>query len=418
MVRTTDPAWINWDFRELGWMRDGKTLWYLSEETGYAQLWLRDGSDEKAKARQLTKGDFVLSDPVLSRDGKSFFASANREHPGVFETYRVDTTTGALERLTEFGGLTEFTASPDGTRLALLPSSFNRPPELYVQDARAGAAPRKLSDTVTPEFAAVDWAAPEYVPVPSSHVKAPIHSRVYRPSNWSASGSYPAVVFVHGAGYLQNAHKGWSSYFREYMFHTLLTRAGYVVLDMDYRASAGYGRDWRTAIYRQMGTPELEDLQDGVRWLTQNRAVDPKRVGVYGGSYGGFMTFMALFKDPDLFACGAALRPVADWAHYNHGYTSNILNTPEVDPEAFERSSPIEFARNLNKPLLILHGMVDDNVVFQDSVRLVQRLIELKKTRYFETAVYPVEPHGFKEPASWLDEYTRIWMLMERYLKK
>jgi dipeptidyl aminopeptidase/acylaminoacyl peptidase len=155
-------------------------------------------------------------------------------------------------------------------------------------------------------------------------------------------------------------------------------------------------------------------LRDGVRWLAANRNVDPARVGVYGGSYGGFLTLMALFTDPDLFQAGAALRPVTDWAHYNHEYTSNILNTPEVDPEAYARSSPIEFAAGLRKPLLIAHGMVDDNVVFQDSVRLTQRLIELEKTPWFETAIFPVEAHGFREPSSWLDEYTRILMLFER----
>jgi dipeptidyl aminopeptidase/acylaminoacyl peptidase len=105
---------------------------------------------------------------------------------------------------------------------------------------------------------------------------------------------------------------------------------------------------------------------------------------------------MALFKRPELFAAGAALRPVTDWAHYNQGYTSAILNTPEVDPEAYRRSSPIEFAAGLAKPLLICHGMVDDNVAFQDTVRLVQRLIELGKTDLFETAIYPFEPHAFR----------------------
>jgi dipeptidyl aminopeptidase/acylaminoacyl peptidase len=215
---------------------------------------------------------------------------------------------------------------------------------------------------------------------------------------------------------MQNSHKGWSNYFREFMFHTLLTQHGYVVLDMDYRASAGYGRDWRTAIYRQMGTPELEDLKDGVHWITENKNVDPKRIGVYGGSYGGFLTFMALFREPDLFACGASLRPVTDWAHYNNGYTSRILNTPTIDPEAYEGSSPIEFADGLTKPLLIAHGMQDDNVFFQDTVRLVQRLIELKKENW-EVAIYPIEPHGFREPTSWLDEYRRIFKLFEEHLK-
>jgi dipeptidyl aminopeptidase/acylaminoacyl peptidase len=273
-----------------------------------------------------------------------------------------------------------------------------------------------VTHTRSPEFLAVEWTPPEIVPVPSTHgAPAPIYSRVYTPQE-AGSQSLPAVVFIHGAGYLQNAHSGWSAYFREFMFHTLLTRRGYVVLDMDYRASAGYGRDWRTAIYRQMGHPELEDLKDGVAWLAANKNVDPARVGVYGGSYGGFLTFMALFREPDLFAAGAALRPVADWAHYNHGYTGAILNTPEVDPEAYRKSSPIEYAAGLAKPLLICAPMLDDNVFFQDSVRLVQRLIELEKEG-FETAIYPVERHGFVEPTSWLDEYRRILKLMETHVR-
>jgi dipeptidyl aminopeptidase/acylaminoacyl peptidase len=201
------------------------------------------------------------------------------------------------------------------------------------------------------------------------------------------------------------------------MFHTLLNQHGYVVLDMDYRASAGYGRDWRTAIYRQMGHPEVEDLQDGVAWLAKNRHVDPKRVGAYGGSYGGFLVLMSMFREPGLFAAGAALRPVTDWAHYDHSYTGRILNTPDVDPEAYRRSSPIEFAEGLQKPVLICHGMVDDNVFFQDTVRLVQHLIELEK-QDFETAIYPVEQHGFTEPSSWLDEYRRIFKLFEANLKQ
>jgi dipeptidyl aminopeptidase/acylaminoacyl peptidase len=156
-----------------------------------------------------------------------------------------------------------------------------------------------------------------------------------------------------------------------------------------------------------MGHPELEDLQDGVDWLVQHQNVDRSRVGVYGGSYGGFLTLMALFRKPDLFAAGAALRPVTDWSDYNQDYTGAILNNPEIDPEAYERSSPIEFAAGLAKPLLICHGMVDDNVFFADSVRLVQRLVELGK-QDFQIAPYPVESHAFERPSSWLDEYRRI----------
>jgi dipeptidyl aminopeptidase/acylaminoacyl peptidase len=165
-----------------------------------------------------------------------------------------------------------------------------------------------------------------------------------------------------------------------------------------------------------MGWPEVEDLSDGVDWLVANRNVDRDRIGVYGGSYGGFLTFMAMFNSPELFAAGAALRPVTDWAHYNNGYTSSILNIPDLDPGAYAKSSPIEFAEGLEKPLLIAHGMQDDNVFFQDSVRLVQRLIELGKEDW-ELAVFPIEPHGFREPSSWLDEYRRIFKLFRQHLE-
>ena len=204
---------------------------------------------------------------------------------------------------------------------------------------------------------------------------------------------------MHGAGYLHNVHNWWSTYYREYMFHHLLASRGYVVLDIDYRGSAGYGRDWRTAIYRHMGGRDLQDHVDGVRYLQKEIGIEPERVGIYGGSYGGFITLMALFTEAEWFGAGAALRPVTDWQHYNHPYTSRILNLPYTDTVSYRRSSPIYFADGLRDPLLIAHGMVDVNVHFQDVVRLAQRLIELQKTGW-EMAVYPVEDHAFVRPSS------------------
>jgi dipeptidyl aminopeptidase/acylaminoacyl peptidase len=421
LERITDPAWIGYTFLDLGWMPKQQTLWYMSEESGYAHLYLRPLDGAK---RQLTRGKFEIraasegSAPVPTRDSRSFVVVANREHPGIWEAYRVAVDSGELTRLTALGGENDVVLSPDEQSLLILHGTATRPPDVFVQAATPGATARRLTDSVAPEFAAISWSEPAYVTVPPRHGQAPIPARLYTPplAHAEASAARPAVLFVHGAGYLQNAHQGWSQYFREFFFHSLLVRRGYVVLDIDYRASAGYGRDWRTAIYRQMGTPELEDMSDSVEWLVGEHGVDRRRIGVYGGSYGGFLTLMALFRQPDLFAAGAALRPVTDWAHYNHGYTSNILNTPEVDPEAYRKSSPIEFAAGLAKPLLLCHGMVDDNVVFQDTVRLVQRLIELKKEN-FETAIYPFEPHSFREPTSWLDEYRRIFNLFERHVR-
>jgi dipeptidyl aminopeptidase/acylaminoacyl peptidase len=410
--RLSDPGWINWNFNEFGWARDNRTLWYVSEETGYSQLY---ASAAGGKARALTRGTFEVSAPVESPDGRWFYLRANAEAPGSYDVYRVASEGGELQRVTSLKGLQGFALSPDGRQLALLHSSAYVPNQLAVAGVDGGT-PRDLTDTRTAEFKAQSWLMPEIVQVPSSHAKQPIHAKFYKPRDFDPSKKYPAVMFVHGAGYLQNVHLGYPAYFREQMFHNLLVEKGYVVLDMDYRASEGYGRDWRNAIYRRMGPPELEDLIDGVHWLEKNASADPARVGLYGGSYGGFMALMAMFRAPDVFKAGAALRPVTDWTQYNHEYTSNILNTPQVDPIAYERSSPIEFAEGLQGGLLIAHGMIDDNVLYEDSVRLFQRLVELRKDD-FELAGYPLERHGFVHADAWLDEYKRILKLFETHLK-
>lgn len=411
--RLHDEAWINWDFNDFGWLPDGERLWFLSEESGYSQLYLADGPGQY---RALTEGEFVVDDPELDRNGEWFYFTANRDHPGVREVYRVPARGGEMEPLTELGGLNEFALAPNGERLAVRHSTALEPWELYTVEVGDPDSATRHTDKVSEKFTELPWIEPEYVEIPSSHTDEPIHARLYLPPDFDPDEQHPAVFFVHGAGYLQNAHQGWSQYFREFMFHSKLAHEGYVVVDTDYRASAGYGRDWRTAIYRQMGHPEVEDHVDAVDWVVEDHSVDPDRIGVYGGSYGGFLTFMSLFREPGLFAAGAALRPVSDWAAYNHPYTSNILNTPEVDPMAYEKSSPIEFAEGLEDPLLITHGMLDDNVFYQDVVRLTQRLIELEK-QDFENAMYPLEPHGFVHPEAWLDQYRRIYKLFEENVK-
>lgn len=412
--RSNDEAWVNVYHGEYGWLKDNKTLWFLAEDHGYLGIYTKHIDKRRSKA--LVAGKHVVFDPALGPSGRFIYYRANVEHPGIYEIWRLNVASGKSEQLSSLGGLNEVSVSPDESKLLITHSEINRHPELFVQDNKPGATARQITDTMSDEYKAIDWQQPAIIEVPSSHVDAPIFTKVYLPADHDPSKEYPAVMFVHGAGYTQNSDMGWPYYFREGMFHNLLTQQGYVVFDMDFRASEGYGRDWRTAIYRQMGVPELEDFHDGVNYMVEHYGVDRERIGVYGGSYGGFMTFVAMFRAPGLFQAGAALRPVSDWAHYNHGYTSNILNTPDIDPEAYLISSPIEYADGLQDPLLIASGMQDNNVFFQDSVLVVQRLIELKKED-FEIALYPQDPHGFVHPESWLDEYRRIYKLFEQNLK-
>ncbi|TCV92800.1 dipeptidyl aminopeptidase/acylaminoacyl peptidase [Luteibacter rhizovicinus] len=401
--RLTDTAWINWNFNDFGWLKDSGTLWYLSEESGYSQLYMRKAG---ASAKALTSGRFEVSHPVLSDDGRWFYLRSNRTAPYSYDVYRVAAAGGDMQRVTHYEGMDDFVLSPDGRQLAVLHSTSYMPSQLAAAGVE-GTAPRELTDTRKADFRTREWIAPKIVEVPSAHGAGTIWAKFYRPADAAQASGRPAVIFVHGAGYLQNVHLSYPAYFREQMFHNLLVQRGYVVLDLDYRASEGYGRAWRTAIYRNMGHPELDDLLDGKAWLVKNQGVDPKRVGMYGGSYGGFMTLMSLLRAPGEFAAGAALRPVTDWTTYNHEYTSNILNDPQIDPEAYRTSSPIEYADKLADPLLIMHGLIDDNVLASDSIRLYQRFIELHKKNFW-MSLYPMERHGFVHADSWYDEYRRI----------
>jgi dipeptidyl aminopeptidase/acylaminoacyl peptidase len=399
IVTMHDDAWLRFaDAQSFGWANND-TIYYLSEATGFMHLYEVPFSGGASK--QLTSGKWEVDSAVLSDDKKSFYLTTSEESPFVRHLYRIPVSGGASTKLTSMDGDNEAVVSPDGNAIANVYSYTNKPPELYVSGKRVTTSP-------APEFANYKWLDVPIVRVPARDgVEVP--ARIYKPANWKGGH---AVIFVHGAGYLQNVNRFWSSYAHEYMFHHLLMSKCYLVLDIDYRGSRGYGRDWRTAIYRHMGGKDLEDNVDAARWLVKEHGVDPKRIGVYGGSYGGFITLMAMFTTPDVFAAGAALRPVTDWAAYNHGYTSNILNVPQSDAEAYRKSSPIYFAQGLKGRLLICHGMVDTNVHFQDSVRLAQRLIELRKTNW-ELAPYPVENHGFVEPTSWADEYKRILKLFD-----
>lgn len=414
--RQRDEAWVGGPGtggfgNNTGWINDN-TFWYRSEKSGYSHLYSVQVDNGEKKA--LTSGNYEVQQAQLSLDKKYFYISTNEVHPGEQQFYRLTIADGKKERLTNMTGANQVSLSPDEKWLGILYSYSNKPWELYLQENKQHAKPVQITfKAQSPEFRSYAWRDPELIRF-AARDGAMVYARLYKPAN--PHPNKPAVLFVHGAGYLQNAHKWWSSYFREYMFNNLLAENGYYVMDIDYRGSAGYGRDWRTGIYRHMGGKDLSDQVDAVNYLVKNFGVNPAHVGLYGGSYGGFITLMGLFTEPGVFAAGAALRPVTDWANYNHSYTSNILNEPFTDSLAYRNSSPFYFAEGLKGHLLICHGMIDVNVHYQDAVKLTQRLIELGKDNW-ELASYPMEDHGFVEPSSWTDEYKRIFKLFERVLK-
>ncbi len=415
--RQHDSAWIagpgigyTYQMGNLGWV-DANHIWYQSEKSGYSHLYIQDVNT--GKIQTLTRGKFEVQSAQLSPDRTTFYITTNQSSPGEKQFYHLAIKTKEITRITQQKGGNEVKVSPDGKQIAFLHSTAIHPWELYLKKNKKKATAEQITHKAESKlYQSYSWRKP-IITTFKDRDSLSVYTEIYKPEKQATT--HPGVIFVHGAGYLQDVKDYWSYYFREHMFINMLVDQGYTVMNIDYRGSAGYGRDWRTAIYRHMGGNDLEDIVDGAKYMSEHLNVNKNKIGIWGGSYGGFMTLMALFKT-NTFACGAALRSVTDWAHYNHGYTSNILNQPQNDSIAYVQSSPIYFAKGLHDPLLMCHGMIDTNVHFQDIIRLSEKLIELKKNNW-QLAVYPVESHGFIEPESWRDEYYRIYQLFEKYLK-
>jgi len=453
--------------------RDPSELFFCSEKDGFNHIYLAKletnavqpnatgeisggnptdaGYSPNVKITQLTKGNWQVEWARWRSDGSIIFLStAQNTATREFYILRTDGTVYPYARhYHDEVGMKESPQLAKGNDYLLYSfSKWNQPTELYgflsdigMQTVESIWYSTRLTKTISDTFAVLagipdayvigfkstampkyrgfNWIEPKFISIKSRDGKN-IPAKIYLPANFSKKQKYPMVVFVHGAGYLQNVINGWNNYYREFMFNELLTQKGYVVLDIDYRGSAGYGREWRTDVYDFLGGKDMDDHIDAIDYMVANYSVNPAKVGVYGGSYGGFMAEMLAMRAPDKIAAAAALRPVADWKNYyasSPGYTAQRLGFPDKNPKAYERSSPITYADKLQRPLLILHGEVDSNVPVQDSMQLVEKLIRLGKTQYFEVMFYPSENHGFERPTSWTDEYERILGFFEKHLK-
>lgn len=418
LVHDHDDAWLGGPPIQAGrgqpglleWLPDG-SLVFASERTGWSHLWLRaaDGT-----VRALTEGAWEVRTAELSPDRSTWLLMASREHPSEDHLYTMPAAGGEMTRLTDTPGRSEGWWSPDGAALAVLSSTATTLPDLHVREARAGADARRVTVSGSDNFYRHPLAEPEIVSIPHPDGGS-VWAGLYRPETQNAERS--AIVHIHGGGYRQFAHRGYSVY--GYALHLgfihYMLEQGYTVLDFDYRGSAGFGRDYRTDIAESMGISDTDGAAAAAHWLTENADVAAGRIGIYGVSYGGFLTLTSLFRYPGVFAAGVARAAVTDWAHYSDSWTSRILGVPHENPEAYRRSSPIYYAEGLEDALLITHGLVDDNVHFQDAARLIQRLIELEKE--FDVMVYPVEPHTVETEASRYDLVRRQARFFDEHLR-
>jgi dipeptidyl aminopeptidase/acylaminoacyl peptidase len=408
LTRDHDEAWIGGPPIQANYLQPATMEWlagdrlvFASERSGWSHLYLLDSD---GTVSPLTQGEWEVRGAQLTPDRRSWLLQASREHPSEDHLYTMPAAGGDLERLSTTPGRHEGLWSPDGQRLALVSSNSVELPDLYLQEVRGDANPRRVTVSGSDAYYQHPLVEPEIVKFEHPD-GGPLWAALFRPAQPNAERA--AIMHIHGGGYRQFAHRGYSVY--GYALHLgfihYMLQQGYTVLDFDYRGSAGFGRDYRTDISESMGIKDTDGAVAGARWLAQNAGVDPDRIGIYGVSYGGFLTLTSLFRYPGVFSAGVARAAVTDWAHYSDGWTSRILGVPHENPEAYRRSSPINYAEGLDDALLITHGLVDDNVHFQDAARLMQRLIELEKD--FEVMIYPVEPHTVETEAGRYDLFRR-----------
>ncbi len=407
LLTETSAAWVN-IHDDLRFLRRSPQILWASERTGFKHLYVI--SMEGQVVRQLTSGEWEVSEVagIDEAAGRVFFVSTEAS-PMERRLYSVPLAGGERQLLTPEPGTHQISMSPSGQHYHASHSNLTSPPRRTLHAANGSLwanfheADRKQME--------------EYAILPTELIQfkasdgALLYSRLIRPAGFQPNRKYPAVVMVYGGPHAQSVRNSW----RGADWDQALAHRGFVIWQVDNRGSAGRGHVWEAPLYRRFGDRELSDQLDGVRHLVSLGFVDPERIGIYGWSYGGFMTLYAMLHAPDIFRAGIAGAPVTDWRNYDTIYTERYLGLPSENEEGYRLSSPVHFADRLKGQLLLVHNFQDDNVLFQHTLRMGDELQKAGKP--FELMIYPQKTHGVVGPARrhMLETTTAF---LERHLKQ
>ena len=383
ILHESDPHWINVNdlFR---FVTDGEFVWG-SERDGYRHLYLY-GLDGKERKR-ITEGNWEVTDlaGVDESHQKLYFVSTEAS-PLERQLYSIKLNGKDRTRISQGAGDHTISMGPAAEYYLDTFSSLTQPPRrvLRTRDGGEWAVFREADQRLTDEY--------EILPTEIVNVKASdgtlLYARLIKPANFRPGEKYPAVVTVYGGPGVQEVRNSWAGA----TWDQVLAQRGFVIWQLDNRGSAGRGHAFETPLFRQFGKTEFADQLDGIRYLTAQGFVDPSRIGVYGWSYGGYMTLYSLFSAPDMFRAGLAGAPVTNWRNYDTIYTERYLGLPSENADAYQASSVVEHADKLNAKLLILHNIEDDNVLFQNTVQMTEALERAGKL--FDVVIYPQKTHG------------------------
>ena len=380
-----------------------------SQKDGYNHLYLYN--KEGKLQRQLTKGNFVIQEVLgFNEKQKSVLVAANKYHPLHRWLYNVNIKDGKMTELVSADGVHHGKLSSSGTYLVDRWSNPTTPRNIDLVEVKTAKATRLM----TAEDPWKDYEQPifECGTIKAADGITDLYYRMVKPYNFDATKKYPTVVYVYGGPHAHNVEAAWHWYSRSW--ETYMAQKGYILFILDNRGSEYRGRDFEQATFRQLGQIEMQDQMKGVEYLRSLPYVDMDRLGVHGWSFGGFMTISLMTNYPDVFKVGVAGGPVIDWKWYEVMYGERYMDTPETNPEGYEKSSLLSKAKNLKGKLQIITGYNDNTVVPQHCLSFLKACIEAGTQPDF--FVYPGEAHNMRGHAS-VHLHERITQYFEDYLK-
>jgi dipeptidyl-peptidase-4 len=413
-------SWIELN-DELTFLAKPQEFIWASMRDGHRHLYLYKYSGELI--RPLTAGDWDVDDlrarAIKGIDGRHrvVYFIATEKSPTERHLYRASLDAHdphTVVRISREEGLHSITLAPGASFYVDQFNGPQQPPQVSVRDMEGGLiaflVENRLDRTHPDAPYLAENSQPKFGTLRAVDGQS-LHYRIFTPAHLDPAHRYPAIVDVYGGPGVQRVLDGWTGN----TFTQILTRAGYVVLQLDNRGSSGRGTRFQAPIQGQLGEVEVADQVQGARWLAAQPFIDASRIGVYGWSYGGYMTLMLMFKAPDLFKAGISGAPVTDWTLYDTHYTERYLGTPAAHASGYAASSVLPYAEHLQGDLLVMHGMADDNVLFLNSTKLIAKLQSLGKP--FDVMVYPGAKHGLLRQHDGRHAYATMLRFFDKHLK-
>jgi dipeptidyl-peptidase-4 len=388
VIHETSKAWVAINEEPI-WLKDGTFIW-ASERDGWEHLY-HYSADGKL-LRQITNGKWEVRsiEGVDEKNGYIYFTGTEHSHIAP-NGYRIKLDGSGLTRLTMTEGSHRVDMSPAHNYFIDFWSDLNTPSQVRLYDA-SGKLVRVISENKVDALKQYKLGAAELLQVKTRDGFV-MEAMMIKPPDFDARKKYPVMSFTYSGPHAPQVRNGWGA--QTYMFHQLLAQKGYIIWVCDNRTASGKGMDATWPVYKNFGELELRDLEDGLTWLKSQPYVDGSRIGMWGWSYGGFMTSYALTHS-ESFKMGIAGGTVADWRDYDSIYTERYMGTPQNNPEGYKKSSPITAAKNLHGKLLLIHGSIDDNVHMQNTMQFVYEL--QKAGKQFQLMLYPKSRHGVTDP--------------------